>query len=576
MSEAGLGLAVHLRKVQGVSVKSFGAVGDGVTNDTAAFTRAFAAGFPIVTVPDGTYLATGLTIPSGTQLIGQSQAKTIIKKSGTLANHLVLVAAGATNWAIKNLTLDGASGAENFSLMGLATSSHNGLISRVTFNNGLNRWALRSDWAAAVDNIEISDCVFYNCPQGGVLFQNSVTGSTNIRILRNTWDSVGHNLCQLSNVTAANSNWWTGVQFKDNVIKNCLSTGANGPIPVEHWGCTDYEASGNIISSGTRGLSCGYSMSRGKIFNNLVSNQTFYGMEGSRCSNVDIHNNTFVNCYSGLKWTETQTITNVRIYGNTFIGTGLAAYNSGTPDHGIYFPAAIAAGLYIENNAFIDLEYVRAAVRVDATFAGNGSLVRVLNNQFIARTYNSFAQGITVTGDNVVVRGNDLLRTADFDNSHYIQSAGANFIRFPAGYTSSGPTQEISDNRIKMSGANTATYLGGIGANVGASTYYGTTVRRNTLIGAFTTVINLPSTAGDTVAEDNNIDGVTAGTLYSLNAAVVYRSTVRQFSGTAAPTAGTFKVGDIYWNSAPAVGQPQGWQCTVAGTPGTWVSMGNL
>lgn len=45
---------------------------------------------------------------------------------------------------------------------------------------------------------------------------------------------------------------------------------------------------------------------------------------------------------------------------------------------------------------------------------------------------------------------------------------------------------------------------------------------------------------------------------------------------TAAPTAGTWPVGAIVKNSAPAVGQPKGWVCTVAGTPGTWVSEGNL
>ena len=45
---------------------------------------------------------------------------------------------------------------------------------------------------------------------------------------------------------------------------------------------------------------------------------------------------------------------------------------------------------------------------------------------------------------------------------------------------------------------------------------------------------------------------------------------------SAAPAAGTWKVGDIVKNNAPAVGQPKGWVCTVAGTPGTWVSEGNL
>lgn len=34
--------------------------------------------------------------------------------------------------------------------------------------------------------------------------------------------------------------------------------------------------------------------------------------------------------------------------------------------------------------------------------------------------------------------------------------------------------------------------------------------------------------------------------------------------------------GSVVWNSAATVGQPKGWQCTVSGSPGTWVSMGNL
>lgn len=44
----------------------------------------------------------------------------------------------------------------------------------------------------------------------------------------------------------------------------------------------------------------------------------------------------------------------------------------------------------------------------------------------------------------------------------------------------------------------------------------------------------------------------------------------------AAPTTLTWAVGDRVVNSVPAVGQPKAWVCTVAGTPGTWVSEGNL
>jgi len=46
--------------------------------------------------------------------------------------------------------------------------------------------------------------------------------------------------------------------------------------------------------------------------------------------------------------------------------------------------------------------------------------------------------------------------------------------------------------------------------------------------------------------------------------------------GTAPPTAGTWAVGRRILNASPAVGQPKGWICIAAGTPGTWVSEGNL
>ena len=45
---------------------------------------------------------------------------------------------------------------------------------------------------------------------------------------------------------------------------------------------------------------------------------------------------------------------------------------------------------------------------------------------------------------------------------------------------------------------------------------------------------------------------------------------------SAVPSAYAWLVGDICINSAPAVGSPKAWRCTAAGTPGTWTSEGNL
>jgi hypothetical protein len=53
-------------------------------------------------------------------------------------------------------------------------------------------------------------------------------------------------------------------------------------------------------------------------------------------------------------------------------------------------------------------------------------------------------------------------------------------------------------------------------------------------------------------------------------------STSRLIYGTAAPTTGTWARGDTVLNALPASGQPSGWVCTLAGTPGTWDTMGTV
>jgi hypothetical protein len=47
-------------------------------------------------------------------------------------------------------------------------------------------------------------------------------------------------------------------------------------------------------------------------------------------------------------------------------------------------------------------------------------------------------------------------------------------------------------------------------------------------------------------------------------------------SGSAAPTDGTWKRGDIVFNNAPAAAGTIGWVCVTAGTPGTWKTWGDI
>ncbi len=108
-----------------------------------------------------------------------------------------------------------------------------------------------------------------------------------------------------------------------------------------------------------------------------------------------------------------------------------------------------------------------------------------------------------------------------------------------------------------------------------------TTARSLSVVG--NTVVGIPSTGGFSL--------ISVNTLFTGNQTVSCTGTVsisgRYYSqifgngnvvswGTAAPIAGAWIQGDRSLNTAATVGQPKAWICTVAGTPGTWVSEGNL
>ena len=69
--------------------------------------------------------------------------------------------------------------------------------------------------------------------------------------------------------------------------------------------------------------------------------------------------------------------------------------------------------------------------------------------------------------------------------------------------------------------------------------------------------------------DTNNLDAISA--IYS-NGLVAY-SKIGSYYGTS-PAAGTWEVGDVVYDIAPASSGYIGWTCTVAGTPGTWKTFG--
>ena len=72
-------------------------------------------------------------------------------------------------------------------------------------------------------------------------------------------------------------------------------------------------------------------------------------------------------------------------------------------------------------------------------------------------------------------------------------------------------------------------------------------------------------------------NGVSTPTFNGLaNRALGYNNQGLIIYKSAAPVANAWTLGDRCFNSNPTVGQPKSWVCTASGTPGTWVSEGNL
>lgn len=238
-----------------INPRNFGAVGDGVTNDTAAFAAAIAAAPAggAIYVDAGTYLLTTLTIAKALTIYGDGAA-TVLRQSGT-SGHLLdadgyaltvrnLTIQGnrtvvtTTDYAIRagdnssvtDVTFTGASGS-TYAPRGVIIGSRS-LITRCqflrmagtivvlhdvsqvsvtdcTFVRDINLGATGIDLRAVADdvaNITIAGCRFTG---SGMLYEAASTFSaTAIAILGCTWTAVGIYTPNMNIGTGAGSTAW--------------------------------------------------------------------------------------------------------------------------------------------------------------------------------------------------------------------------------------------------------------------------------------------------------------------------------------------------------------------------------
>lgn len=276
------GTGATARTIQGklrevVSVKDFGAVGDGVTNDTAAILLAVAAlkaaGGGTLLFPAGTYLITAAITFDGTVDIwfkGQGWAS-IIKTttagvicidlgsssadstSDTRVMDLLVLGAAGTSHGIRMQRLHSAR-VENVRIRNcggdglLYNGCYASYIDRVYSNNntgtGIKCVALA---AAGNDHIEITGCRALSNGAKGIWIDNTLKASAGGKIQRNDIEGNAIGL-EMDVGSAGNSDAWA---VQDNYFEN--QTGLNATIGADG-GTGFFRAftyAGNVHNPGT-------------------------------------------------------------------------------------------------------------------------------------------------------------------------------------------------------------------------------------------------------------------------------------------------------------------------------------
>lgn len=295
-----------------VSVKSFGAVGDGVTNDTAAIQAAVDAvsvNGGCVYFPRGTYLltgtagsdgiVTGINVPyTGAGI--QGAAKSIILKGEgsesilkANSSNMYVVRFSTNNSSIQDLSFVGNDTSTGLALVGSTTTGT--LTSQAITHNTFTRLMFGGFGENAIllqSPIGTGNGVYYNnFSDIYVYFNQTASGTVGGRgIYLNTATSGtgNQNRNRFSNITFSRLN--TGIEINDgdtNVFYNCsFEDVTKGTYP-------NATPTALIVGSGTIS----------------TVNNRFFGLTSETCTRSLLNNNAYSEFYGCLLWTGAITLT---------------------------------------------------------------------------------------------------------------------------------------------------------------------------------------------------------------------------------------------------------------------------
>ena len=549
-----------------VSVKDFGAVGDGVTDDTAAIQAALNSGAKSIVFSGGTYLLTSSTIIPANKIIFFDNAT--IK--GHFADYLIKFTYPGESVFLGKLVL---------------TDNDPSVVSAATT---LTKGIKFGDTGSAIHGVDTSGCDIYADQLLTAYYFGEYSYSNTYGVLRafncgNVSNDavlmygVGGGLVaandtyiQKLEITGSNTATWNGAGL--NIVGGFGVT--FGQLHIE----SIYNANGAQFNDCCVNVVGGYFESVGAA----TTSNTIYVNAGSTVT----FNGALINCPVDL---------DVR---TKFVGCRF------------FKQEMYARATYIEctwpetRNLAIDVTNLKVS---DFPFFGTVSTEQLFKN--FSGNWTEFGVGYTGMTSDFDYYGGDHAETFISDAwssgvamRSYKNSAGTGYfgaigfrmpnlcasskvfawaiVRIPS---SAGVNQvRLGVGGILDTGSSNVNSISTFSAALGTDKWW-LFVMPNATVFTSATYSNAAYFFFEPGNEDQNdafhVDcfGVETGGLSYKSLGTSQSKQAKQLlSGNAAPTDGTWAVGDRMIKETPTVGQPKAWVCTVAGTPGTWVSEGNL